>query len=97
MQASLLISVLTIPFAFPFSFLEAQFINGKSTTSFQKRPIVEPEDFLPLSKTKEAIIISDYGYNRIKQCRYFEDPYLSALSEEFVKYNKKYKIDHSIH
>lgn len=60
----------------------------KTTVSFEEKDIVEPSDLMTLKNTGEAILITPYGYSRVKKVPYYEDKLLKPMAEEIVKYNK---------
>ncbi|MBQ4058778.1 MAG: type IV secretory system conjugative DNA transfer family protein [Lachnospiraceae bacterium] len=64
--------------------------GSKRTTSvtFEQQPIVESSDLMTLPQTGEAILISPYGYNRIRKLPYYSDKYFKPLSDEIITYNK---------
>ena len=66
-------------------------LNGSDrrvSVSFEEKDIVEPSDLKMLDKAGEAILISPWGYNRIKKCPYYKDKIMGPKSQEIVKYNK---------
>lgn len=62
--------------------------DRKVSVSYEEKNIVEPKDLMVLAQTKEAIIISPWGYNRIKKVPYYEDKLLKKKSDEVIEYNK---------
>lgn len=62
--------------------------DRKTTVSYDEKDIVEPSDLMTLKNTGEAILITPYGYSRVKKVPYYEDKLLKPMAEEIVKYNK---------
>ena len=62
--------------------------KGKLNVSYDDKDIVDPSDLLTLKNTGEAILITPYGYSRVKKVPYYEDKVLKPMSEEIIKYNK---------
>lgn len=62
-----------------------------TTVSYEEKDIVEPSDLMTLKNTGEAILISPYGYNRVKKVPYYEDKYLKPLAYEVISYNNNIK------
>lgn len=60
----------------------------KITISYEEKNIVEPSELIKLPKTGEAILISPYGYNRIKKVPYYKDKYLKPIAKEIYSYNE---------
>lgn len=58
------------------------------TTSYEETDILHPSDLITLAQSGEAILISPYGYNRIKKCPYYQDAYLKPIADEIVAYNR---------
>ena len=65
--------------------------DRKTTISYEEKDIVEPSDLMTLKNTGEAILITPYGYSRVKKVPYYEDKILKPMAEEIVKYNKTVK------
>jgi len=61
------------------------------SVSYEEKDIVEPSDLLTLPNTGEAILISPYGYSRIKKVPYYEDKILKPMADEIIAYNKNIK------
>ncbi len=66
--------------------------NGKITVSYEEKDIVEPSDLMTLQNSGEAILISQWGYNRILKCPYYKEKMLCAKAEEIKKYNEAVKL-----
>lgn len=64
--------------------------NRKASVSFNEHDMVDGSDLMTLVGSGDAILISPYGYNRIKKVPYYKDKYLAPLSKECVDSNKKY-------
>ena len=62
--------------------------DRKVSVSYEEKDIVEPAELMTLANTGEAIIISPWGYNRVKKVPYYEDKILKPMADEIVKYNK---------
>ena len=62
--------------------------DRKTTVSFEEHDIVEPSDLMTLKNSGEAILISPYGYSRVKKVPYYEDKVLKPMAEQIVKHNK---------
>ena len=62
--------------------------DRKTTVSYEEKDIVEPSDLMTLKNTGEAILITPYGYSRVKKVPYYEDKVLKPMADEIVKYNK---------
>lgn len=62
--------------------------DRKTTVSYEEKDIVEPSDLMTLKNTGEAILITPYGYSRVKKVPYYEDKILKPMADEIVKYNK---------
>ena len=56
--------------------------------SYEDKPIVTPDELMTLQNTGEAILISPYGYSRIKKTPYYEDNHFKGKADEIIKYNK---------
>lgn len=41
-----------------------------------------------LAKSKEVIIISPWGYNRVKKVPYYEDRIIKKKADEVIEYNQ---------
>lgn len=64
--------------------------NRKASVSFNEHDMVDGSDLVTLVGSGDAILISPYGYNRIKKVPYYTDKHLAPLSKECVDSNKKY-------
>ena len=65
--------------------------NGKSrqtTTSYEEKDILQPSDLITLAQSGELILISPYGYHRIKKCPYYADRYFKPLADEIMQHNQ---------
>ena len=62
--------------------------DRKTTVSYEEKDIVEPSDLMTLKNSGEAILITPYGYSRVKKVPYYEDKILKPIAEKIVKYNK---------
>lgn len=65
-----------------------KYSHGKSghgysrNISYEDSPRVESSDLITLPSKGEAIIITPFGYNRIKKVQYYKDKILSKISQE---------------
>lgn len=55
--------------------------------SFDEKRVVEPSDLMTLSLTGEAILISPFGFSRIRKIPYFRDRRLKKMADEIRRYN----------
>jgi len=62
--------------------------DAKTSVSYDEKDIVEPSDLMTLKNTGEAILITPYGYSRVKKVPWYEDKILKPKAEEIIKYNK---------
>lgn len=67
--------------------------SRKASVSYNEQAIISESDLMTLTATGDAILISPYGYNRVKKVPYYKDKYLAPLSKECVEFNKKYLSD----
>ncbi|MBQ8982112.1 MAG: type IV secretory system conjugative DNA transfer family protein [Lachnospiraceae bacterium] len=68
--------------------------NGKDykiSVSFDDMDIVEPSELMTLSNTGEVVLITPYGYFRVKKVPYYSDPILSKQAAEIKEYNDAVK------
>ena len=75
-------------------FKETYSRGGKSqshSTSYEEKDIVTGADLMALPMTGDAILISPYGYNRVRKCPYFKDKILSKKAHDIKNHNQKYK------
>lgn len=63
--------------------------NRKITVSFEEKDIVEPSELMTLPNTGEAILITPFGYNRVRKVPYYKDKFFKKISEEYQNYNKE--------
>lgn len=63
--------------------------NRKISTTYDEKAIVNPSDLITLQASGEAILISPYGYNRIKKVPYYTDTYFRERAERIRKHNDK--------
>ncbi|MCD8111078.1 MAG: type IV secretory system conjugative DNA transfer family protein [Clostridiales bacterium] len=70
-----------------------QSVSGKQqrTTSYEDKNILRPSDLMTLIRSKELILISPYGYNRIEKCPYYSDRYFKPLADDIRDYNRMVK------
>lgn len=62
--------------------------DRKVSVSYEEKDIVEPKDLMILAKSKEVIIISPWGYNRVKKVPYYEDRIIKKKADEVIEYNQ---------
>lgn len=65
--------------------------SGKDRTvsvSYEEKDIVQPSELMTLVNSGEAIIISPWGYNRVKKVPYYKDKTLKPIADEIINYNK---------
>lgn len=62
--------------------------DRKVSVSYEEKDIVTPSDLMTLANSGEAIIISPWGYNRVKKVPYYKDKVLKPIADEIVKFNK---------
>ena len=65
--------------------------SGKETrvsVSYEEKDIVEPSELMTLANSGEAILISPWGYNRIKKVPYYKDKVFKPMVDEIVDYNQ---------
>ena len=60
---------------------------------FEDKKILTPSELITLPGTGELILITPYGYNRIKKAPYYEDHYFKTKAKEIETYNKTIKGD----
>lgn len=67
--------------------------GSKRSTSvtMEDKDIVEGADLLTLPRAKEAVIITPYGYNRVKKVSYYKDKKIAPIAREIKKQNEIYK------
>lgn len=62
-------------------------VSGKGSISYEETDIVTEADLMQLRNTGELILISPYGYNRLKKVPYYEDRYLKEISDKYINNN----------
>lgn len=62
-------------------------VSGKGSISYEETDIVTEADLMQLRNTGELILISPYGYNRLKKVPYYKDRYLKEISDKYIKNN----------
>lgn len=62
--------------------------NRRLSVSYEEKNIVEPSDLMTLKNTGEAILISPYGYGRVKKVPYYQDENLCPKQESIMRNNK---------
>lgn len=61
--------------------------DRRMTVSYDEMNIVEPSELLTLTNTGEAILITPYGYFRVKKAPYYQDKKLDPIAEEIKIHN----------
>ena len=64
--------------------------NSNSSRSTEDKDRVTAVDLIALPELGEAIVISPYGYNRIKKVQYWRDRNLKKIATSVLAANKKY-------
>lgn len=73
---------------------EYKYTRGKSggkyntSTTMEDKNVVEPSELITLPQENECILISPYGYNRLKKVPYYKDKKIAPVAEEIRKHNK---------
>ena len=62
-------------------------MSGKGSVSYEETDIVTESDLMQLRNSGELILISPYGYNRIKKSPYYQDRLMKEASERCIKNN----------
>lgn len=62
-------------------------VSGKGSISYEETNIVTESDLMQLRNSGELILISPYGYNRIKKSPYYQDRLMKEASERCIKNN----------
>ncbi len=62
--------------------------DAKISVSFDEKDIVEPSDLMTLKNTGEAILITPYGYCRVKKVPWYRDKFFKLRAESIIKHNK---------
>ena len=62
-------------------------VSGKGSISYEETDIVTEADLMQLRNTGELILISSYGYNRLKKVANYEDRYLKEISDKYINNN----------
>lgn len=62
-------------------------VSGKGSISYEETNIVTESDLMQLRNTRELILISPYGYNRIKKSPYYQDRSMKEASARCIKNN----------
>jgi len=61
--------------------------NISTNVSFEDRNIIEPNELISLPQTGEAILVTDFGYFRIKKAPYYKDALLSQRAGKIAAHN----------
>lgn len=61
------------------------------STNYDEKNIVEQSDLLTLKSTGEAILVTPFGYSRVKKVAWYEDKILKPKAMEIIKYNEAIK------
>lgn len=62
--------------------------DRKVTITYEEKDIVEPSDLMTLQNTGEAILITPFGYSRVKKVPYYKDKKLKKKAKENEKHNR---------
>ena len=62
-------------------------VSGKGSISYEETNIVTESDLMQLRNSGELILISPYGYNRIKKSPYYQDRLMKEASARCIKNN----------
>ena len=60
----------------------------KTSITYEEKDIVEPSDLMELKRKGEAILVTPYGYCRVKKTPWYKDKYLKPVAEEAIEFNK---------
>lgn len=63
--------------------------HRSSNLSYEEKNIVEAKDLITLPQEDECIVISPYGYNRLKKVPYYKDLFISKIATEIETYNTR--------
>ena len=66
------------------------FLDKTEHISYEEKNIITPADLMYLQTSGEEILISPYGYYRLKKCPYYADKKLSSIAKNVE--DNKYKI-----
>lgn len=61
--------------------------NQRTTTSYEDKDILLPSDMMKLVQAKELVLISPYGYAKIKKCPYYSDKFFKPIADEIKNHN----------
>lgn len=62
--------------------------DRKVSVSYEEKDIVDSSDLMTLPQSGEAILITPYGYSRVRKVPYYSDKFLSPMAEEIIDHNK---------
>ncbi len=65
--------------------------DRKINVSYEDIDLIEASELRNLEKTSEAILISPYGYCRVKKTPYFSDKHFKSKVDRNIKYNETIK------
>ena len=58
-----------------------------SSTSYEQREILSPDDLVSLPKHNKSVLITPYGYYQLSTCPYYKNPSLLKKSQKILAYN----------
>lgn len=64
--------------------------NYNTSISFDEKDILNAGDLMSLRLSEEAIIITPYGYNRVRKCPWFNDAYFKPIVAANMEFNDLY-------
>lgn len=62
--------------------------DRKSSVAYEEKEIVDPAELMTLKNTGEAILITPYGYSRVKKVPWYKDQFLKPLAEKVIRFNE---------
>ena len=62
--------------------------DGNTQYTYEEKSVVSPGDLMQLQLSGDLILISPYGYNRIKKTPYYLDRQLKLLADNVAQYNQ---------
>ena len=62
--------------------------HRKTSVAYEDQPIVHPDDLMTLQNTGELIMITPYGFARIKKTPYYLDKYFKPLATRIKTHNE---------
>lgn len=62
--------------------------RGKISTSYKEKDILEISDLMQLIQEEEAVLLTPYGYCKVRKTPYFKDRAFAGKAEKIRKYNE---------